>query len=134
MSRALVILKSKDDRERAARWAMQMPWGTRIEFRLTKRTLPQNALMWACLTEVSRQVVWYGQKLSTEDWKNIFTASLNRMRVVPGIDGGSFVPLGIHTSIMTKDELSQMIELIKAFGAEHNVRFHDQEQTPNEAA
>jgi len=57
------------------------------------RSTEQNARMWAMLTDVSRQVVWYGQKLQPEEWKDVFSASLNRQKVVPGIDGG-FVVLG----------------------------------------
>ena len=52
----------------------------------------------------------------------------SRARVVPGIDPGSFVLLGLHTSDMSKDEMSNLIELIHAFGAEHDVVFHDQQQ------
>jgi hypothetical protein len=71
-------------------------------------------------------VIWYGQKLSAEDWKDVFTASLRRARVVPGLDAGTYVPLGMRTSDMSKDEMSQLIELIMAFGAERGVSFHDQ--------
>ena len=86
-----------------------------------KRSLEQNDKMWAILTEISQQVIWYGQKLPAEDWKDIFTASLRKARVVPGIDAGSFVPLGMRTSDMSKDELALLIELMQAFAAEQGV-------------
>ena len=125
MSRALVVLRTAPDRSRVAKWALTAPVGTRVEFRETKRTLPQNDKLWACLTDVAQQVVWHGQKLTPPDWKDMFTASLRKARVVPGIDPGSFVLLGLHTSEMDKGELSNLIELIHAFGAEHGVTFHD---------
>lgn len=81
--------------------------------------------MWWLLSEVARQVDWYGQKLNAEDWKTIFTASLRKARVVPGLDGG-FVPLGMRTSDMTKAELGDLMTLIEAFGAEHGVVFGDE--------
>jgi sugar phosphate isomerase/epimerase len=84
--------------------------------------------MWAKLTEISGQVDWYGQKLSPEDWKDMFTASLRKARVVPGLDAGSFVPLGMRTSDMTKDEMSDLLELISAFAAERGVVFSDDER------
>ena len=31
------------------------------------RSLEANACMWACLTDISRQVVWYGQKPTPEE-------------------------------------------------------------------
>ena len=123
MSRATLILNSRADREKAARWAYALPPGTRIEFKAPRRTVDQNALLWSLLTDVSAQVEWYGQKLVTEDWKDMFTASLRRARVVPGLDAGSFVPLGMRTSDMSKQEFSDLIELIRAFGAERGVTF-----------
>jgi hypothetical protein len=74
------------------------------------------------LADIARQVTWHGQKLQSEDWKHIFSAALKRTRVCPGIDGG-FVVLGQSTSQMTKAEMSEMQELMEAFGAEHSVRF-----------
>lgn len=126
MGHALIVIHGDRDRQRAAEWAHKAPTGTRVEWKAAKRTLPQNDKLWACLTDVATQVVWYGEKLSATDWKDMFTASLRKARVVPGIDPGSFVLIGLHTSDMTKDELSNLIELIHAFGAEHGVVFQDQ--------
>jgi hypothetical protein len=88
------------------------------------RSLEQNRKCWAMLAEVSEQVNWHGQHLSAEDWKHVFTSSLKKQRAVPGIDGG-FVVLGQSTSKMTIAEMSELIELMHAFGAEHNVKFTD---------
>ena len=89
-----------------------------------KRSNPANALMWVLLGEISRQVVWYGQKLSDEDWKNVCTASLTKQSAVPGIDGG-VVMVGRSTSGMDKAEFSDLIQVIYAFGAEQGVQFTD---------
>lgn len=125
MSRALLILTGPDVRERAIHWCRKVPAGTRVEFKAPSRSLEQNARMWAMLTEVSRHVEWHGQKLASEDWKDVFTAALRGYRVVPGINAGTFVPLGMRTSDMTKEEMGDLMELIAAFGAERGVRFHD---------
>ncbi len=125
MGRALLVLNSAAERAKATNWIAKAPPGTRIEFKASKRSLSQNAKLWATLTDIAGQVVWYGQKLSAEDWKDVFTASLRRARVVPGIDPGTYVPLGMRTSDMSKDEMSALIELILAFGAEHQVTFND---------
>lgn len=90
-----------------------------------KRSLDQNAKMWACLSDISNQVVWHGVKLTADEWKDIMTAGLRRSKVVPGIDGG-FVVLGQHTSHMDKTEFSELVELILAFGAEHNVEWTEE--------
>jgi hypothetical protein len=93
-----------------------------VEIRPETRTLAQNARFWAMLTDISRQVEWYGRKLDQESWKHIFTAALSKQDVVPGINGG-FVVLGKSTSKMTKTEMAELQELMEAFGAEHGVRF-----------
>ena len=89
------------------------------------RNLEQNARLWAMLHEVSQQVVWYGTKLTEDEWKDVFTAALKKSKVVPGLDGG-FVVCGQRTSTMTKREFSDLIEVIQAFAAEHDVKFAEQ--------
>lgn len=121
MGRALLTLNTAADRAKATAWIAKAPDGTRVEFKASKRSLPQNDRLWAALTEISQQVEWYGQKLSAEDWKDMFTASLRKARVVPGIDAGSFVPLGMRTSDMSKQEFSDLLELINAFAAQQGV-------------
>jgi hypothetical protein len=79
--------------------------------------------MWAALGDVSEQVVWYGKKLTPDDWKNVFSASLKRLDVVPNLDGSGFVALGMSTSRLSKREMADLITLIDAFGAEHNVHW-----------
>ncbi|WP_211313851.1 recombination protein NinB [Marinomonas piezotolerans] len=89
-----------------------------------KRNNGQNARLWATLTDVATQLEWYGEKLSQEDWKHVFTAALKKQKAVPGIDGG-FVVLATHTSRMNKTEFSELLELIYAFGSERGVRWSD---------
>jgi hypothetical protein len=128
MGRALVVIRSELDRSRAVSWCQKAPGGTRIEFKRAKRSVPQNALLWARLTDISQQVEWYGQKLAADDWKDMFTASLRKARVVPGLDPGSFVLLGLHTSDMSKDEMTMLLDLIDAFAAERGVTWHWEEE------
>ena len=92
--------------------------------RISERTrnLEQNSKLWACLSDISKQVEWHGTQLTPENWKDVFTASLKRAKVVPGLDGG-FVVLGQHTSKMTKSDFSELIELATAFAAEQGVRW-----------
>jgi hypothetical protein len=113
-------------RQRAAQAVQSAPAGWIVRITEPTRNLEQNAAMWAMLADVSEQVVWYGQKLPAEDWKAIFTASLKRSKVVPGIDAGTFVVCGQSTSKMTKADFSDLLEVIQAFGAEHNVTFKDE--------
>ena len=93
------------------------------------RTLEQNARMWATLTDISEQVVWHGLKLTPEEWKHVFTATLKGQKTVPNLDGTGFIILGQSTRAMSKKELSNLLELAYAFGAEHDVKWSETAKT-----
>ena len=87
-----------------------------------KRSQEQNQLMWSVLTDLSRQVMWHGQKLTKDEYKDLLTAGLKKQRAIPGLDGG-FVVLGSSTSKMTKQEMTDLITLAHAFGDEREVKW-----------
>ena len=93
-----------------------------LEVRQEKRSDAQNRRLWAMLADISAQVDWYGQKLTSEEWKDVMSASLKRTKVVPGLDGG-FVVCGQSTSRMTRAEMCELQELMEAFGAQQGVKF-----------
>lgn len=119
------ILAHDTARRLAAAFCMMAPEGWHVRVTPPTRTLDQNARLWAMLSDVSAQVVWHGRKLTGEEWKIVFSAALTKQDVIPGIDGG-FVAMGQSTSKMTKRELSDLMELIAAFGANNGVQFQDQ--------
>jgi hypothetical protein len=121
---ATLILFSQAARQRAHQWIDRAPDGFALILRPPTRTDEQNRKLWPMLQDISRQVDWYGQKLTKEEWKDVLTAGLKRSRIVPGIDGG-FVVLGLRTSSMSKREFSELIELIMAFGTQHGVKWSD---------
>jgi len=126
MTRAVLILTNQAVRGKAALWCAKLPAGTRVEFKETKRSIPQNDRMWAMLTEVSQQARHHTFKLSPEDWKLLFLSQLRgELRLVPNLDGTGLVPLGNSSSDLSKGEMTALIELIFAYGAAHGVTFQD---------
>ena len=124
MSRATIIVRGQAERLRAVDWCQKAPFGTRIEFKAAKRTIPQNDRMYAMLGEIATQIEWHGIKLKATDWKLIFLDALKReLRMVPNLDGTGFVNLGRSSSDLSKGEMSDLIELMFKFGAEHGVVF-----------
>lgn len=94
-----------------------------------RRTLDQNAKMWPLLEDVARQVqlcvngemVWADK----EDWKDVITAAYRReSKMAMGIDGG-VVMLGMRTRNMKVDEMSELIELIYAYGSQQGVTWSE---------
>ena len=103
-------------------WLMAGDTRLTLEIRPEKRSDAQNRRLWAMLADISAQVDWYGHKLTADEWKDVFSASLKRTKVVPGLDGG-FVVCGQSTSKMTKAEMCELQELMEAFGADKGVKF-----------
>lgn len=125
-----VTLDSADRRKQAARWCINAPAGTRIEFQAPKRSMAQNRVLWDLLTDIARQVPWHGVKLSADDWKLMFMSALKtEMRIVPNLDGNGFVNLGRSSSKLSVAEMSDLIELIRAWCARNNVRTFEDERT-----
>lgn len=129
MEKATFLLRSDNVRQNCISAIQQLPTDTDKPLQVTiqedTRSLAQNRMLWACLHDVSTQVVWYGRKLDSESWKNIFSAAQHQQDTVPGINGG-FVVLGKSTSKMRVSEMRDLITIIHAFGAEHDVRFSDE--------
>jgi hypothetical protein len=85
------------------------------------RTQEQNKKLWPMLTDISKQVIWFGKKYSNEDWKDIITGSFRKAEFVPNLDGTGFILLGMRTSRMGRKEFAALIEYIYALGADKGV-------------
>ena len=126
MSRALLILANDTIRERAIIWIKGAPAGTRIEFKEPKRTLPQNARMWAMLTDIACQKEHCGRRYSPDEWKVLFLHAIGReTRFIPALDGQGFIPLGQSSSDLSKAEMSEMLEFVACWGAENGIVWSD---------
>jgi hypothetical protein len=127
--RATFVLVSDRVRNNAVAAIRGAPDGARVEVKAPRRSVSQNSAMWAALTDVATQVRWHGLTLDTSDWKLLFLDALKREnRMVPNLDNNGFVSLGRSSSDLTKEEMSDLIELIHAFGSNHGVVFHDTER------
>lgn len=108
-------------RRRAAAYCMTAPEGSIAEFKDATRTIEQNSKLWPMLDDISKQVEWYKNWLSREEWKDFFSAIILKQKVVPNMEGTGFIAVGGRTSKMSKKMFSEMIELIYAFGSEHGI-------------
>ena len=69
-----------------------------------------------------------GRKLTPNQWKMAFLDALGRKaEFIPSLDGEDIIPLGQSSSDLTKNEMTDMIELMFQWGAENNVTFHEPE-------
>jgi len=90
-----------------------------------KRSLPQNSKQWALYTDIAEQLRWHHNQLSKEDWKILLTNEWKPQTIVPAISGNGFCVLNASTSKASKQEMSELIELVYAFGTQSGVKWSD---------
>lgn len=133
MGRASLTLISEADRQKAIHWITKAPPRTRVEFKAHRRSTDQNSKMWAMLTEVAEQATHMGQRYSPDQWKILFMYACGReVQFLPGLDGKTFLPWGQSTSDLSKEEMTDLIEFIYAWGAENGVTFRDDDEHQSE--
>lgn len=125
MNGQTVILRGDVQRQLARRLIDSAPLDSVVNIRAATRSLDQNAKMHCLLSDVARAKP-QGRVLSTDIWKALFMASCgHKVRFEPALDGDGVVPLGFRSSRLTKREMSDLIERIYAFGAEHGVQWSE---------
>ena len=123
-----IVLRSPASRDGAKRLVDLAPQGAVLNIRPATRTNEQNALMWSLLSEISRAKP-EGRELTPEVWKSLFLHALGHtQRFEMALDGRGVVPVGFRSSRLTKEQFSELIEMIREYGARHDVRFADEKE------
>jgi hypothetical protein len=98
-----------------------------VKISAAKRSDDQNAKMWAMLSDISRAAPEERQHIP-EVWKCIFMAALGyEVMFAMGLNDQPF-PIGFKTSKLTKPQMSDLIEFIYAYGAQHNVKWSEEHE------
>ncbi|EHD21804.1 MULTISPECIES: recombination protein NinB [Brenneria] len=126
-------LASESVKQNAINFIRQLPVDQKrplvVDIKEPGRTAEQNRKMWPLLKDLSDQVVWFGNKYDTDDWKDLITAMVAKskkqeQRMAPGLDGG-VVMFGQRTSKMSVRQMVEVIEAIYWFGTQQNVKFSE---------
>ncbi len=109
-----------------AEWALRAaPLGHTVEIKEPKRSTDQNSLMWALLGDVAKAKP-EGRNWTVETWKSALMHFLgHQVMFAEGLGGTGPFPVGFRTSRLTKAQMSDLIECILSYGAEHGVVFRD---------
>ena len=120
MSGETVILVSDRQRAFAKRLIDGALPDSVVTIREPGRTLDQNAMMWAMLSDISRAQP--GGRVGTPDtWKGLVMHACGfAVQFEIGLNGQPF-PTGYKTSRLSKREMSMLIEWMFAYGAEHGI-------------
>ena len=124
MNGQTIILAGESQRQLAKRLIDRAPPQAVINIREGKRTLDQNAKLWAMLSDISRAKP-DGRKHTPEVWKALFMhACGHAVQFEAGLSGQPF-PIGFRSSRLTKREMVDLIDFIGAYGEEHGVLWSD---------
>ena len=124
MSQTIIL---RGDVQRAFAHALidKAPVDAVVKISAAKRSDDQNSKMWAMLSDISRAKP-EGRTHIPEVWKCIFMAALSHeVSFEMGLDNKPF-PVGFQSSRLTKAQMSELIEFISAYGAQHNVKWSEE--------
>lgn len=124
MSGQTVILSTEANVERFCALARRAPRGSVGNIRAATRTNDQSSKMWAMLSDISRAKPM-GRMHTPDDWKAIFMNACGwEVQFIEGLDGRPF-PQGFRSSRLTVKQMSDLIEYMTAFCAEHQVELSE---------
>lgn len=130
MTGQTVILSGDRQRELAHKLIECAPPMAVMNVREATRTLEQNAKMHAMLSDIARAKP-QGRVHDTETWKCLFMAACGfAPRWVPSLEGDDVVNTGFRSSRLTKGLMSELIEQMYAFGAQHGVEWSEPDEIP----
>ena len=122
-------------RKRAEEAVRTAPDGYIVEIKEPNRSLDQNAMIHALLTDVGDMIGWRfaGESINLEDLKTIFMAAYRKatgeeVRLIKGIDGQPII-LNWRTRELSKREGANFIDMVDAWLAEHKAE-HENETIP----
>jgi hypothetical protein len=115
-----IILRGPEQRALAKRLIDAAPVDAVVKIGAAKRSTEQNDKRWAMLPDISRAKP-EGRMHTPEIWKALFMSACGHaVQFEHGLDGQPF-PVGFRSSRLNKAQMSDLIEFIYAYGAEHGV-------------
>jgi len=124
------VLGFKPDRDSAIRAIAVAPTNSRVTISPPKRSLSQNDIFHAIMTEIIKQWTNQNYKYDLETFKREIAVEFAKemkmpVKMIPSLDGMSYRAY-VSTKDFSKEEGSQFIEYLYAFGAARGVVFKDE--------
>ena len=102
-----------------------------LEIKDATKSRHQEEKYHAMIGEVAKQAQHLGAKWDAESWKRLLVDQfckdngLKTGAVIPNLSGDGIVQLGLQTRNFTKEQASEFVEWLHAWGAEHGVTFNE---------
>ena len=100
-----------------------------LEIKDATKSRHQEEKYHAMIGEVAKQAQHLGAKWDAEGWKRLLVDQfckdngLKTGAVIPNLAGDGIVQLGMQTRNFTKEQASEFVEWLHAWGAEHGVTY-----------
>jgi len=100
-----------------------------LEIKDATKSRHQEEKYHAMIGEVAKQAQHLGAKWDAESWKRLLVDQfckdngLKTGAVIPNLAGDGIVQLGLQTRNFTKEQASEFVEWLHAWGAEHGVTY-----------
>ena len=105
-----------------------VPFGYILSIAEPKRSVAQNAKLWAMLSDVSKSKP-DGRQWVPETWKVAFMHSLgHQVLFCEGLDGSGPFPMGFKTSGLSVAQMADLITCVQEYGDRHGVEWKDSER------
>jgi len=118
-----IIIRGQSQRDLAKDLIDKAPVDAVVQISPAKRSLDQNAKMWACLSDISRSKP-EGRTLKPEQWKAAFMSAIgHEVKWINGIDGHPPFPDDQRSSRLSKEEMADLLTFILEYGDRHDVRW-----------
>ena len=119
-----VIIRGDKQQQLACQIIRAAPLGSIVRVSPPKRTIDQNAKMWAMISDVSRAKP-EGRMHTPEVWKCLFMSACGHaVQFEMGLDNKPF-PIGFSSSRLSKAEMADLITVIYEYGDRHGVRWSE---------
>lgn len=95
-----------------------------------KKSREQEEKYHAMIAEIAKQAEHMGSRWDSESWKRFLVEQFmrdsgNQGMIVPSLDKTGIVQLGMQTRNFTKEQASEFVTWLEAWGAENGITFED---------
>lgn len=100
-----------------------------LQIKQANKSREQEEKYHAMIGEIAKQAKHLGSKWDAESWKRLLVDAfckdigLKTGAVIPNLAGDGIVQLGFQTRKFTKEQASEFVEWLHAWGAEHGVTY-----------
>ena len=103
-----------------------------LEIKEANKSREQEEKYHAMIGEIAKQASHLGAKWDIEDWKRLlvdqFIKDMNGLgasKIIPSLDGTGIVQLGFQTRKFTKEQASEFVEFLHAWGAQNGITYSE---------